>query len=38
MILGGAAVFSFVLVRGGAADLLLGGLLSISQRPHRSCG
>lgn len=33
VILGGAAVFSFVLVRGGAADLLLGGLLSISTNP-----
>ena len=33
VILGGAALFSFVLVRGGAADLLLGGLLSISSDP-----
>lgn len=33
VILGGAALFSFVLVRGGAADLLLGGLLSISTDP-----
>jgi len=33
VILGGAALFSFVLVRGGAAELLLGGLLAISHDP-----
>jgi tripartite ATP-independent transporter DctM subunit len=33
VILGGAALFSFVLVRGGAAELLLGALLGISQDP-----
>ena len=33
VILGGAAVFGFVLIRGGAADILLGGLLAISQDP-----
>ena len=33
VILGGAALFSFVLIRGGAAELLLGALLGISQDP-----
>src|SRR6202021_584896 len=33
VILGGAAVFGFVLIRGGAADILLGGLLALSQDP-----
>ncbi len=33
VILGGAALFSFVLVRGGAAEALLGGLLAISHNP-----
>jgi tripartite ATP-independent transporter DctM subunit len=33
VILGGAALFSFVLVRGGAAEILLAGLLAISHDP-----
>ena len=33
VILGGAAIFSFVLVRGGAAEIILHGLTSISQDP-----